>query len=70
MDTFNIILSMICAAVSLYQAGKFAAALEFDREVFETKSPTHLHVFYWLNLFLGLYFIIIIYGLGIERGGA
>lgn len=62
------IVDMIVAAMCLYQAGKYGAVIELDRGE-DRKTPTFFQVFYWLNMFFGLYMLIVIYGKGIERGG-
>lgn len=62
------IVDIVLAALCLYQAGKFGAVIEIDRQD-NRKTETMFHVFYWVDLFLGLYFIICVYGRGIERGG-
>lgn len=69
MENFLVIINMFVAALCLYQAGKFGAAMEYDRDVFKEKTPTHIHILYWLDIFFGLYLIISVYGQGIERGG-
>ena len=68
MELFFTIVTIILAAFSLYQAGKLGAAIEFDRDIFMEKTPISMHILYWLNLFLGLYMIIVVYGRGIAQG--
>lgn len=69
MELFFTLLDMFVAALCLYQAGKFGAVFEYDREIFKEPTPVHMHVLYWLNMFFGLYLLISVYGRGIERGG-
>ena len=67
MTNLWVIIDIICAAVCLYQAGKFAVIMDFDRQD-GRKTETQFHLLYWLDIFFGLYFIIAVYGKGIERG--
>lgn len=62
-----ILLDMFIAAMCLYQAGKFATVMDINC-IEERKTKIHMQVLYWLNLFFGLYLLIVIYGKGIERG--
>ena len=68
MELFFTLIDMFVAALCLYQAGKFGAAMQIDK-IDGRKTETMFEVFYWLNLFFGLYLLISIYGRGIERGG-
>ena len=68
MNDIWTLFTMIVSALSLYQAGKFKAVMDYDRDVFEQDTPTELKVYYWINLIIGLYLIVVVYGRGIERG--
>lgn len=68
MELFFTLIDMFVAALCLYQAGKFGAAMQIDK-IDGRKTETMFEVLYWLNLFFGLYLLIAIYGRGIERGG-
>ena len=68
MNDIWTLLTIAASALSLYQAGKFKTVMDYDRDVFEKDTPTELKVYYWLNLIIGLYLIIVVYGRGLERG--
>jgi hypothetical protein len=67
MTNLWVILDIALAAFCLFQAGKFGSIMDIDRQE-GRKTETTFHVLYWLDIFFGLYFIICVYGKGIERG--
>ena len=70
MNTLLVILNMVLAFFLAYQAGKFATMIEYDRDVFEIKSDRMMYVYWIVDMILAAYFIISIFGQGIQIGGA
>jgi hypothetical protein len=68
MSSIWVLVYTALAAICLFQAGRFGFIIDIDRQE-GRKTELTFHVLYWLDIFFGLYFIICVYGQGIERGG-
>ena len=68
MDTLLLFTNMALALYLAYQSGKFGALIEYDRDIFNIKSDRMMYVYWIVDFILAAYFIISIFGRGIELG--
>ena len=70
MNTLLVIINMAAALLLAYQAGKFATMIEYDRDVYGIKSDRMMYVYWVVDFILAAYFIIAVFGQGIQIGGS
>lgn len=70
MNAVIVVINMVAAFWLAYHAGKFAAMLEYDRDIRNTKPDRMIQMFWALDVVLAAYFIVAIFGQGIQVGAA
>lgn len=68
MDVFLTILNMVLTIALAYQSGKYSAAIDMERYVFQTKPEEWMRFFWIFDLVLAVYFIFCVLGAGIRFG--
>lgn len=70
MNAVIVVINMAAAFWLAYQAGKFAVMLEYDRDVYDAKPDRMMQMFWAVDIILAVYFIMAIFGLGLQQGAA
>lgn len=70
MNTLFVLFNMAAAFLLAYQAGKFATMIDYDRDVFNVAPDRMMRVYYIVDIILAVYFIIALFGQGIQIGGS
>lgn len=70
MTTLLVIVNMVVALLLVYQAGKLATMIEYDRDIFNIKPDMMIYVYWFVDIVLAAYLIVAIFGQGVQIGGS